>query len=98
MAPKKKEKSPIERLLENLKIKYATGQNTLGRVQTGYGYYPTKNASLNISSLITGSPVDNKLLIRKKDPAAELRNMTRQVGLTERLYNSYWQPRVKLAD
>ena len=97
MAPKK-EKNPIERLLENLKIKYATGKNTLAGVQTGHGYYPTKNASLNMRALVSGSAVDNKLLIRKNDPAAALRNTTRQIGLTERLYNSYWQPRVKLAD
>jgi hypothetical protein len=36
--------------------------------------------------------------IRKGDPAHVLREITEGIGRTERIHNTYLQPRVKLAD
>lgn len=98
MADKNSKSSPLVELLRNLKIKYLNGQNPMGRAQVTHGFMPTKNAATNYGSFITGSPVDERMLIRKNDPINQLRQVTSGVGRVERIHNTYLQPRVKLAD
>jgi hypothetical protein len=95
--PTIKERNAFERFMDNLKIKYVNGQNPLGRAQTGHGFFPTKNAALNFGSLLK-IPYDPEMRIRKGDPAHVLREITEGIGRTERIHNTYLQPRVKLAD
>lgn len=96
---KQKEKNLIDNILDNLKIrpKYWGGTNPIGKVQAGHGFFPTKNAALNMGSMMN-IPYDPEMRIRKDDPATQLRNMTRSIGLVERIHNSYVPGRVKLAD
>jgi hypothetical protein len=94
---KPRERSTFERFLDNLKIKYVNGQNPMGRAQTTHGFFPTKNASLNLGHLMN-IPYDRELRIKKNDPAANLRQITEGIGRIERIHNTYLQPRVKLAD
>jgi hypothetical protein len=65
---------------------------------TGWGYLPTKNASLNLGKMLLNVPYDPELRIRKNDPAQEVRKMAASVGRLERITNVYGKPRVKLAD
>jgi len=97
MAPKQ-EKNPIQRLLDNLKIKYLDGKNPIGRAQTGYGFAPSKNVSLNLGKLMLRQAYDPQLRIRKGDPQQELRAFNNRLGQIERIHNTYLNPRVKLAD
>jgi len=90
--------STIVELLKLLKLKYLDGQNTLGRAQVTHGMFPTKNAATNFGALMTNSPVDRDTLIRKNDPANNLRQLTSGVGRLERIHNTYIPSRVKLAD
>jgi hypothetical protein len=96
MAPKR-EKNVLQRFLDNLKIGYLNGQNSIARAHTQHGFLTAKNASLNFGRLM-GVPYDNELRIRPKDPAAQLRQVTSGVGRIERIHNTYLKPRVKLAD
>jgi hypothetical protein len=97
MAPKK-EQNPIQQLLNNLKIKYLDGKNPIGRAQTGNGFAPSKNASLNMGRLLLRQPYDPELRIRRKSPQQELRQFNNRLGMIERIHNVYLNPRVKLAD
>ena len=94
-APKKQ--NAFEQFMSKLKIKYLDGKNPLGRAQTGHGFFPTKNAALNIGHLMR-IPYDPEMRIRKGDPAHDLRQVTEGIGRIERIHNTYLQPRVKLAD
>jgi hypothetical protein len=97
MAPKR-QKNGFERFLENLKIGYINGQNPIARAHTSWGFLPAKNSSTNFGALMTGSHVDEKMLVRKDDPLQRLRIITSGIGRTERIHNTYLKPRVKLAD
>jgi len=97
MAEKKSKDSPLVELLRNLKIKYLNGQNPMGRAQVSHGFNPAKNASLNLGRMI-GAAYDPEMRIRPKDPQQELRAFNSRLGMTERIHNTYIQPRVKLAD
>ena len=100
MAEKKKQptlQERVQQLLRDLKIGYINGQNPMGRAQVTHGYFPAKNASLNIGSLMN-MPYDPEMRIRPKDPQQQLRAMTSGVGRVERIHNAYIKPRVKLAD
>lgn len=97
MAEKKSKDSPLVELLRNLKIKYLNGQNPMGRAQVSHGFNPAKNASLNLSRIM-GAAYDPEMRIRPKDPQQELRAFNSRLGMTERIHNTYIQPRVKLAD
>lgn len=96
--PDKQDKNKFIELLRIIKAKYLDGKNPIGRTQSGHGFFPTKNAALNIGHLL-GQPYDSQLRIRRGDPANQLRNLTRSIGLTERIHNTYIPGRgVKLAD
>jgi len=97
MAPKKQEDNILKRLLDNLKIKYLDGKNPIGRTQTGYGFAPSSNVSLNIGKMMN-IPYDKELRIRKGDPQKELRAFNSRIGQIERIHNTYMNPRIKLAD
>ena len=97
MAPRQ-EKNVLERFLDNLKIKYLDGKNPIGRAQSGNGFAPSKNASLNMGRLLLRQPYDPELRIRRKDPQQELRQFNNRLGQIERIHNVYLNPRVKLAD
>lgn len=97
MTPKK-ERNTLERLLDNLKIKYLDGKNPMGRAQTTHGFSPTKNASLNLGRLLLRQGYDPELRIRRKDPQQDLRQFNNRLGQIERIHNTYVSPRVKLAD
>jgi hypothetical protein len=96
MAPKR-EKNVLQRFLDNLKIGYLNGQNSIARAHTTHGFLTAKNASLNFGRLM-GVPYDNELRIRPNDPAQQLRQVTSGIGRIERIHNTYLKPRVKLAD
>lgn len=97
--PTNKEHDPtIVDLLKLLKLKYIDGQGANDRVQSRFGFMPTKNAATNFGALMGNSPVDKSMLIRKGDPADQLRQMTNSVGQIERIHNVYIPSRVKLAD
>jgi hypothetical protein len=87
----------VQQLLRDLKIGYINGQNPMGRAQVGHGYFPAKNASLNIGALMN-MPYDPEMRIRPKDPQQQLRSITSGIGRVERIHNAYIKPRVKLAD
>ena len=99
MAEKKKQtlQDKVLQLLRDLKIGYINGQNPMGRAQVTHGYFPAKNASLNMGALMN-MPYDPEMRIRPKDPQQQLRAMTSGIGRVERIHNSYIKPRVKLAD
>lgn len=97
MADKKSKDSPLVELLRNLKIKYLNGQNPMGRAQVSHGFNPSKNAALNLGRMM-GAAYDPEMRIRPKDPQQELRAFNSRLGMTERIHNTYIQPRVKLAD
>lgn len=89
--------STIIELLKNLKIKYLNGQNPMGRAQVSHGFNPAKNAALNLGRMM-GAAYDPEMRIRPGDPQQELRALNSRIGMTERIHNTYIQPRVKLAD
>lgn len=95
--PNHKQENPLLDLDRNLKIAYVTGQNTIGRTMTRWGFLPSKNAALNYGSLF-GNPYDPAQRIRPGDPAQQLRILTSKIGQIERITNTYGKPRVKLAD
>lgn len=99
MAEKKKQtiQDKVLKLIRDLKIGYINGQNPMGRAQVTHGYFPAKNASLNMGALMN-MPYDPEMRIRPKDPQQQLRAMTSGVGRIERIHNAYIKPRVKLAD
>lgn len=97
MADKKQKDSPLVQLLRNLKIKYLNGQNPMGRAQVSHGFSPAKNAALNLGRVM-GAAYDPEMRIRPKDPQQQLRSFNSRLGMTERIHNTYIQPRVKLAD
>lgn len=97
MADKKSKDSPLVELLRNLKIKYLNGQNPMGRAQVSHGFNPAKNAALNFGRMM-GAAYDPEMRIRPGDPQQELRALNSHIGMTERIHNTYIQPRVKLAD
>jgi hypothetical protein len=99
MAEKKKQtiQDKVLKLIRDLKIGYINGQNPMGRAQVTHGYFPAKNASLNVGALMN-MPYDPEMRIRPKDPQQQLRAMTSGVGRIERIHNAYIKPRVKLAD
>ena len=94
-APRKR--NALEQFMSKLKIKYLDGRNPLGRAQSCHGFFPTKNAALNIGTLMK-IPYDPEMRIRKGNPAHKLREITSGIGRIERIHNTYLQPRVKLAD
>lgn len=96
--PQQKEKNPLKELLSNLKIGYISGQNPIARTMTGWGYLPTKNASLNFGKLLMNIPYDPEMRIGRNDPAQQLRKVNAGIGRLERITNVYGKPRVKLAD
>lgn len=96
--PQPKETNPLKELLQNLKIGYITGQNPIARTMTGWGFLPTKNASLNLGKLLLNMPYDPEMRIRANDPAQQLRKVNAGIGRLERITNVYGKPRVKLAD
>jgi len=99
MAEKKKQtiQDKVLKLLRDLKIGYINGQNPMGRAQVTHGYFPSKNASLNVGALMN-MPYDPEMRIRPKDPQQQLRAITSGIGRVERIHNAYIKPRVKLAD
>jgi len=98
MPQQKHDDFTIVDLLKLLKLKYIDGQGANDRVQSRFGFLPTKNAATNFGALMSNSPVDKSMLIRKGDPADQLRQMTRSIGQIERINNVYIPSRVKLAD
>jgi len=98
MAPKKQEpKNLIQRILDQLKVGYYSGTNPMARAQTAHGFHVSKNAALNLGKVF-GQDYDPKLRIRPRDPMVQNRQLVQQIGLTERIYNNYYKPKVKLAD
>ena len=101
MAEKKKQptiQERVQQLLRDLKIGYINGQNPMGRAQVTHGYFPAKNASLNVGALMN-MPYDPEMRIKPKtDPQQQLRAITSGIGRVERIHNAYIKPRVKLAD
>ena len=90
-------KGPVQEFISNLKIGYINGKNPIARAMTGHGFRPSKNAALNIGSLMR-IPYDRERRIRPKDPQQGLRAMNSSIGQTERIHNTYLKPLVKLAD
>jgi hypothetical protein len=90
-------KDKLIELVRNLKIGYMNGQNPMGRAQVTHGYFPAKNAALNMGALMN-TPYDPEMRIRPKDPQQQLRALTSGIGRIERIHNAYIKPRVKLAD
>lgn len=81
-----------------LKPKYLNGKNPVSRAHTGHGFRPAKNASLNFTTLL-GRPYDARMRIRPSDPQQQLRQFNNNLGLIERIHNTYVPGRgVKLAD
>jgi hypothetical protein len=97
MAPKKQPKNAFQRFLDQLKVGYYSGQNAIARTQTTHGFNVSKNAALNWGKVF-GKDYDPRLRIRPKDPMVQQREMIQRIGLSERIYNNYYKPRVKLAD
>jgi hypothetical protein len=97
--PKKKakEKSVLDKLRSLIAPGYYDGQNPIARSIVGHGFRTAKNFDLSLAK-ITGAPVDSSLFIRAKDPAQEVRQMQSRLGTPERIFNTYWKPRIKLAD
>lgn len=88
----------LTHLLKYISPKYLNGKNPIARAQTGYGFLPAKNAALNMGALL-GQPYDPKTRIRPGDPAVQLRDIVKEIGLIERIHNTYVPGRgVKLAD
>lgn len=87
----------LDHFLQYIKPKYISGQNPIASTQTRHGFTPTKNAALNFGKMM-GIPYDPAMRVRPGDPLTQLKDMTSKVGTTERIYNNYYQPRVKLAD
>jgi hypothetical protein len=90
-------KKKLKDMLSMLKIKYLDGKNPMGRAQTTHGFYPSKNAALNIGKMMK-VPYDPAMRIRPKDPQQVLRANNLRIGQIERIHNTYFQPRLKLAD
>ena len=91
-------KSLLDHLKSWMKPKYLDGKNPIGRAHTGHGFRPAKNASLNFTSLL-GRPYDPQMRIRPGDPQQQLRQFSNNLGLIERIHNTYVPGRgVKLAD
>ena len=97
MAPKRPPKNAFQRFLDQLKVGYYTGQNSFARSQTSHGFNVSKNAALNIGKIL-GHDYDPRLRIRPKDPMMENRQLIQRIGLNERIFNTYYKPRIKLAD
>ena len=88
----------LDYFMKFIKPKYLNGQNPIGRAQSGNGFNVSKNAALNMQSLI-GHPYDPKQRIRPGDPMTTLRDATKRIGMVERIHNTYVPGRgVKLAD
>ena len=84
-------------LQQNFKPGYYSGQNAIARAQTRHGFRTTNNMSYNLLK-IGGGNVDPGMLIKQNSPAAQIRRQMSTIGTPERIYNTYWKPRVKLAD
>jgi hypothetical protein len=98
VAKQKKAENLLDHFLKYIKPKYLNGQNSIGRAQSGNGFMTAKNASLNIPALF-GHAYDPAQRIRPGDPATQLRDMTKRIGMVERIHNTYVPGRgVKLAD
>jgi len=97
MAPKK-EKNAFQRFLDNLKIGYINGQNPIARAQTAHGFTPSKNAALNLGKLLINVPYDPETRIKKDSPMMQNRRIVDNIGMIERIHNTYLKPRIKLAD
>jgi hypothetical protein len=87
----------LDHFLKYINPKYISGTNPIARTQTAHGFSPTKNAALNFGKLM-GVPYDPATRVRPGDPLTQLKATTSKIGTTERIYNNYYQPRVKLAD
>jgi hypothetical protein len=87
----------LDHFLKYINPKYISGTNPIARTQTAHGFTPTKNAALNFGKLM-GVPYDPATRVRPGDPLTQLKATTSKIGTTERIYNNYYQPRVKLAD
>ena len=97
-AKQKKAENLLDHFMRFLKPKYLNGQNPIGRAQSGNGFNVSKNAALNMQSLL-GNPYDPKQRIRPGDPMTTLRDATKRIGMIERIHNTYVPGRgVKLAD
>lgn len=94
---KKEEKSIIDQLRALLSPGYYNGQNPIARAMVGNGFRTSKNFHLSLGRL-AGGQVDSSLLIKPKDPAQEVRRIQSSIGTPERIFNTYWKPRIKLAD
>lgn len=94
---KKKELNPFEELMRKLKIQYAIGKDPITSVMASRGFSPAKNAALNLGALMR-VPYDPEMRIRPKDPQQQLRANNMRIGETERLTNTYSQPRMKMAN
>jgi hypothetical protein len=90
-------KALLDHFLQYIKPKYLSGQNAVARTQTSHGFNVTKNAALNLGKLF-GKDYDPRLRIRPNDPMTQQRQLVERIGLSERIYNNYYNPRVKLAD
>lgn len=91
-------KTLLDHFMQYIKPKYLNGLNSIGRAQSGNGFMTAKNAPLNIPALF-GHAYDPAQRIRPGDPATQLRDMTKRIGMVERIHNTYVPGRgVKLAD
>jgi len=97
VAKQEKGQNLLDHFLKYINPKYISGTNPIARTQTSHGFNPTKNAALNFGKAL-GVPYDPAMRVKPGDPLTQLRSMTSKVGLTERIYNNYYQPRIKLAD
>lgn len=98
VAKQKKAENLLDHFMRFLKPKYLDGKNPIGRAQSGNGFNVSKNAALNMQSLL-GNPYDPKQRIRPGDPMTTLRDMSKRLGMVERIHNTYVPGRgVKLAD
>ena len=98
-AVQRQEKSQnlFDHFLKYINPRYISGANPIARTQTAHGFSPTKNAALNWGKVF-GKDYDPRLRIKPNDPMTQQRQMVERIGLGERIYNNYYQPRVKLAD
>lgn len=97
-AKKDEAKTLLDHFMKYIKPKYLGGQNPIGRAQSGYGFTVTKNAPLNIPALL-GRPYDPGMRVKPGDPSMQLKDVVRQIGMVERIHNTYVPGRgVKLAD
>jgi hypothetical protein len=91
---KKPEENPFLKILSKLKI---SGLSFTGGGPEGFR--ASVNNALKIPRLAGAAPIsDDGLTISKGDPEDLITSMIERIGWSEKFYNKYNRPRVKLAD